>query len=296
MSRRILNRKQRFVLLKFLALLSLVRWYNILLIIISQYLTAIFILHPHTSKWQVILDHRLLLIAFASAFLIAAGYIINSFYDLEKDMVNQPKKIIFSRYISKWFSLNCYFLFNFIGLALSYFVNLRILLFNAIFLFGLWFYSHKLKKLTFIGNLCATILSIVPFFSICVYYNKINAIILTYVSFIFIIEFTREIIKDLEAMRGDVIFGYNTLPIAIGVRKTKMFLYFLMAVSFLPPLVLIHQLVDNEMIMIYFIVSAMLVALSAGRLNKASSFAAYHSINNMYKLIILLGIGSIIFV
>ena len=113
MSKSILSRSQRFVLLKFFALLSLVRWYNILLVAISQYLTALFILNSNESKLEVLLDYKLLLLSSASAFLIAGGYIINSFYDLEKDLVNNPKKIIFEKYISKWFSLNCYFLFQF---------------------------------------------------------------------------------------------------------------------------------------------------------------------------------------
>jgi 4-hydroxybenzoate polyprenyltransferase len=149
--------------------------------------------------------------------------------------------------------------------------------------------------LTFIGNLCATLLSIVPFFSICIYYNKINAFILAYVSFIFIIEFTREIIKDLEAMKGDVIFGYNTLPVAIGVKKTKLFLYLLMFLSLVPPFVVNWKL-DNVPILVYFLISTLLILVSAFRLKDAASFKSYHAINTMYKVILLLGIGSIIFV
>jgi 4-hydroxybenzoate polyprenyltransferase len=242
-----------------------------------------------------LLDYRLFFIALASAFLIAGGYIINSFYDLEKDLVNKPKSIIFERYISKWFSLNCYFLFSFIGLLFSYFVSLRILLFNGIFLFALWFYSHKLKKMTLVGNISATLLSIAPFFSVCIYYSKINLLILAYVSYIFIIELTREVIKDLEAVKGDVIFGYNTLPVVIGEKKTKYFLHLLMLVSLLPPVVLFYKL-NNPFMMIYFMASTLTIIYAAIKLPSANSFKAYHTINTLYKLIILSGIGSIVFI
>jgi 4-hydroxybenzoate polyprenyltransferase len=292
---RILTKNQRLVFIKLLTLLSLVRWYNILLIVISQYLTSLFILNQAGSWLHLLLDYRLFLIALASAFLIAGGYIINSFYDLEKDLVNKPKKIIFERYISKWFSLNCYFLFSFIGLLLSYFVSFKILIFNAIFLFAMWLYSHKLKKTTLVGNVSATLLSIAPFFSVCIYYGKINALILAYVSYIFIIELTREVIKDMEAIKGDVIFGYNTLPVVLGERKAKYFLHFLMALSLIPPLVLSCK-IDNFFIMGYFVISSMLILYAAFRLPKANSFSAYHFINTLYKFIILLGIGSIIFI
>ena len=294
MATNILTRSQRLLLLKILALLSLVRWYNILLVVISQYLTALFILNNDTPKLEVILDHRLLLLSAASAFLIAGGYIINSFYDLEKDLVNNPRKIIFEKYISKWFSLNCYFLFSFIGLLLSYFVGLKILLFNGIFLFLLWFYSHKLKKITIVGNISATVLSILPFFSICIYYNEINSTILLYVSFIFLVEMTRELMKDLEAIKGDVIFGYQTIPVALGIKKTKKFAYLLITLTFIPAaLILLHN--QSIFINIYFAISLALLAFCVFRLRSTKTSTGFHQINTIYKAIILFGIGSIIF-
>jgi len=289
-----LTRSQRLLLLKIFALLSLVRWYNILLIAVSQYLTALFILNNDNHKLDVLLDYRLLLISTASAFLIAGGYIINSFYDLEKDLVNNPRKIIFEKYISKWFSLNCYFLFSFIGLLLSYFVGLKILIFNGVFLFLLWLYSHKLKKITIVGNISATVLSIIPFFSICIYYNEINSTILLYVSFIFLVEMTRELMKDLEAIKGDVIFGYQTIPVALGVNKTKKFAYLLITLTFVPAaLILLHN--QSVFINIYFVISLTLLAFCVFRIRSAKTSAGYHQINTIYKAIILFGIGSIIF-
>ncbi|MGK0387221.1 MAG: 4-hydroxybenzoate polyprenyltransferase, partial [Patiriisocius sp.] len=80
-----LSRKQKHILLKFFSLFSVVRGYNILVIILAQYLTAIYILAPDLPLGKVLFDVNLLMLVLASAAAIAGGYIINSFYDSEKD-------------------------------------------------------------------------------------------------------------------------------------------------------------------------------------------------------------------
>lgn len=70
--------------MKIVSLFSVIRGYNIPIIIIAQYLSAIFILAPEKKPSHVILDIYLLLIVIATALTIASGYIINSFYDSKK--------------------------------------------------------------------------------------------------------------------------------------------------------------------------------------------------------------------
>jgi 4-hydroxybenzoate polyprenyltransferase len=71
---------------------SVVRGYNILVIVIAQYLTAIYILAHDKPLGEVLFDVKLLMLVLASATTIAAGYIINNFYDSEKDRINRPNK------------------------------------------------------------------------------------------------------------------------------------------------------------------------------------------------------------
>ena len=74
----ILTRKNKLVLLKLLSLFSVVRGYNILIIVLAQYLTSIFILAPHIPLNKVVFDPNLFVIVLATAGVIAAGYIINN--------------------------------------------------------------------------------------------------------------------------------------------------------------------------------------------------------------------------
>ena len=143
------KRQKRLVIIKVFALLSIVRWLNILLTIFAQYLAAVFILNPSKNYIEVLSNPKLHLMTFASAFIIAGGYIINSFYDLEKDLVNRPEKTLFGRIVSRQFCLNCYFLFNTIGLAIASLASWRMFLFYFLFSVGLWAYSHKFQKIPF---------------------------------------------------------------------------------------------------------------------------------------------------
>ena len=77
---------------KFFSLLSVVRGYNILILVAAQYLAAIFIFSPEASLRDVLLDFNLFFIVLATICVIAAGYIINNFYDAEKDRINRPLK------------------------------------------------------------------------------------------------------------------------------------------------------------------------------------------------------------
>ncbi|HBR53665.1 MAG TPA: ubiquinone biosynthesis protein UbiA, partial [Flavobacteriaceae bacterium] len=80
---------------------SIVRGYNILVIVLAQYLTSVYILAPNLPARTVLLDPNLLMLVLASASAIAGGYIINSFYDSEKDVINRPHKTMLDKLVSQ---------------------------------------------------------------------------------------------------------------------------------------------------------------------------------------------------
>ena len=76
-----MQREQKLLLLKIVSLFSVIRGYNIPIIIIAQYLSAIFIMAPEQRALSILLDFNIFILVFASAIAIASGYIINNFYD-----------------------------------------------------------------------------------------------------------------------------------------------------------------------------------------------------------------------
>ena len=69
-----LSRKQKHIMLKFFSLFSVVRGYNILVIILAQYLTSIYILAPELPLGDILFDVNVLMLVLSSAAAIAAGY------------------------------------------------------------------------------------------------------------------------------------------------------------------------------------------------------------------------------
>ena len=273
-------------------MLSLVRWYNVLLINIGLYLSAIFLLHT-SKEWLItLLDYKLHLSILSLSFLIMAGYIINAFYDFEKDLINNPKGTVFSRIVSKSFCLNTYFLFNFIGTMLAFFVGWKILLYNSILCFALWFYSHKLRKKPLIGELSASILTVAPFASLSIYYWKTDFKIILYIGFLFALTLTRETIKKLVGMKGDLIHGDQSVPILWGISKTKMLIALLMIASLLPIGVLFSEIKDRP-VFYYLIVCVTMIITALIMLIPAKNKKGFNSINIMYKIILVLSVFAI---
>ena len=283
----------RVIALKVISLLSLVRWYNILLLVVAQYLASLFIINEPSNWKEVVFDLNLLLLALSSSLIIAAGYIINGFYDSEKDMINKPNVAIFNQLVSKPFRLYCFFGFNALGVLIGSLISIEILVFQILFSIGLWFYSHKLKKMLFIGNISGTMLSIAAIFSICVYYHYITPFILLYIGFIFLIELTREIIKDMEARKGDLIMGYNTLPVEFGMKMTRLIVILLQLLTISIPFFW-YMIKGFSMIMLYFLCSAVLITGAMLLLVSSEQRNTYTWVNRIYKFILLTGIMSIV--
>ena len=93
---------------------SVVRGYNILIVVIAQYLASIYILAYDKPLSEVVFDLNLSFLVLASAATIAGGYIINNFYDSEKDLINRPIKSMIDKVVSQNTKLSLYFILNFI--------------------------------------------------------------------------------------------------------------------------------------------------------------------------------------
>ena len=124
-----MQREQKLLLLKIVSLFSVIRGYNIPIIIIAQYLSAIFIMAPEQRALSILLDFNIFILVFASAIAIASGYIINNFYDSQKDLINRPNKSMLDRLVSQKTKLQVYFTLNFIVALMAWFISWRVLMF-----------------------------------------------------------------------------------------------------------------------------------------------------------------------
>ena len=290
-----LSRKQKHVLLKFFSMFSVVRGYNILVIVIAQYLTSIYILAHDKTLRQVVLDLNLFTLVLASASVIAAGYIINNFYDSEKDLINRPNKSMLDRLVSQNTKLSFYFVLNFLAVVMASYVSFNAVLFFSIYIFGIWFYSHKLKKLPYIGNLTSAILTITPFFAIFIYYRNFETVIFVHATFLFLIVSMRELTKDLENIKGDLAQNYQTIPIVYGEKVSKIMLTILAFLTLIPTILLVSYFNIGHM-NYFFYLSAVLLLIFILFLWNSKTKIHYLILHNILKFIIVAGVFCIVLI
>ena len=291
-----LSRKNKLVLLKLASLFSVVRGYNILILFIAQYLASIYILAPEKPLREVLFDVNLFVLVIACTFAIASGYLINNFYDAEKDLINRPHKTLLDNYISQKTKLAIYFILNFLSVILASYVSFKAVIFFSLFIFFLWLYSHKLKKYPFIGTLVASILAITPFFAVFVYYHNFDMVIFVHGTFLFLIISIRELTKDLENLKGDLTQDYHTIPVVYGVKFSKIILSLLVALTLIPTLILISNKFEIGYMHYYFLLSFILMIIFLFFLWKSSSKLQYTLLHNLLKLIIVIGVFSILLI
>jgi 4-hydroxybenzoate polyprenyltransferase len=274
---------------------SVVRGYNILVILIAQYLTAVYILAHDKPVKEVVLDLNLLMLVLASAATIAGGYIINSFYDSEKDLINRPIKSRLDRLVSQNTKLSFYFVLNFVAVIMASYVSFKAVVFFSIYIFGIWFYSHKLKKLPFVGNLTSAVLTITPFFAIFMYYKNFEAVIFVHAIFLFLMISMRELTKDLENIKGDIAQNYITIPVAYGEKMSKIMLTLLAAATLIPMYLLLFRFEVGYMYL-FFYLSLFLLVLFLILLWRSTTKIQYLILHNILKFIILAGVVSILLI
>jgi 4-hydroxybenzoate polyprenyltransferase len=274
---------------------SVVRGYNILVVVLAQYLASIYIFAPDVPLKQVLFDVNLLMLVLASSAAIAAGYIINNFYDSEKDLINRPQKTMLDRLVSQNTKLSFYFVLNFLVLVFASYVSFRAVVFFALYIFAIWLYSHRLKKRPMVGNIVSAILTVTPFFAIFIYYSNFELVVFAHAVFLFLLVSMRELTKDLENIKGDLALDYRTVPVVYGERISKIMLSVVAVITIVWAFLLIFFFDIGHMYIFFYLCIVLLVVflLILWRSKRKIHFLLLH---NMLKLIIVGGIFSILLI
>lgn len=297
--------------------LRLIRFPNLAFIALTQYLfyhTIIIrqrIAHQDAVFGLDAENFNLLLLA---SFLIAAGgYVINDYFDINIDSINRPDRQVVERVIKRRWAMAWHIIFSLSGWILSIMLSNRLgnpfpALFNTAAIVLLWFYSTDFKKRLLIGNVVISLLT--SWVVLVLYVSEAgpglhpgNAVQTAYVTdiyksailfggFAFISSLIREAVKDLEDMEGDARYACKTMPIAWGVRSTKIYIgvWLIVLISSLAALSVYFILHGRWSISIYLSALVTLPALMVfQRLGKASNAADYKKVSTLIKGLMLTG-------
>ena len=294
------------------AFFKLIRWPNLVFIILTQLLFYYCIYDPlyQTSDYR-----KLTWLIVASVFIAAAGYIINDYFDLNIDQVNKPDKNIFVRTINRRWAIIWHFVFSLIGIVATViavgFSKWYLVLANLFCVALLWFYSTSFKRQVLIGNLVISILTawtvLILFFAYTEPHEAFMAnaasikffrLAFLYGGFAFVISLIREAIKDMEDIEGDARYGCKTLPIVSGLRTTKI--YTTVWIVVLSACLLVLQLYILQFgwwpavaYSIFFVIVPLLYVVL--KLSKAHNRQQFSNLSRLTKWIMFTGILSMIF-
>ena len=277
-----------------LGLLRLSRIPNLIVITLTQYLTAVFLIHLGDNVMDVFIDYRFFLLSLSTVMIAAAGYMINDYYDAKIDYVNRPKKVIVGRILDRRLVLILYSLFNSLGILIGLYLSWQIAVVHAFSSFLLWLHSNQLKRMPLFGNFVIGVLAGFSLLIVNIYYLEFNLLVVTYSFFAFFVNVAREILKDLEAIKGEEKFGSQALPIVLGMRKTKRFVYILVTISSVGLTAFLLR-VDNLTLIVYFIFLIPFFSYFIFLLVKADSQHKFAFLSDLVNFIMLTGILSMLF-
>ena len=295
--------------------LKLIRYKNLLMLAFMQLIFCFGFLKLEKidlslANWQYIL------LVLSTVCIAAGGYIINNIMDLDSDLENKPNDVVVGVSISENMAYNLYIGFTLIGVCIGYYLSNVIMRPSFLLVFILpsallYIYATTLKQIMIVGNMVvASMLSlsilIIGLFMIfpATYEGNVEkmrvvfSVLIDYAIIAFIINFIREIVKDLEDIAGDVQQGLRTLPIVIGENKTRKLVFIL---GFVPTILIIYyvynylfQLQYATVYILGFIVGPLLYFII--KIWSARTKKEYHHLSNVLKLIIFFGIISIMII
>lgn len=232
--------------------------------------------------------------------ITATGYWVNDAFDFKIDRENKPRKVIVNAHLSVKKVFTVYFAVLPILLGFSFWLQ-EIALFgvNLSAVALLFLYAWLLKRSTVIGNIVIALLTaMVVYYAALIYVPR--TAVMWMILFAFEVTFIREVVKDVEDIKGDLKFKLQTLPIRIGIQATKRVLiacYVVFIMSCYAPL--LEALVRKQAFdWDYLIGSVLLVQIPAiyllARIRKAEVAADFAWQSKMLKVLIFAGLISIL--
>lgn len=214
------------------AFFRLVRINNLLILALMQYCARIFIIGPKEIFLDIVFEPEIFCLSLSTIFIAAGGYIINDYYDIKIDMINKPERVVLNKTISRRAGLVLHLILNALALFLCVWkLTLNVAIFMFLCGMLLWWYSNSLKRTAFWGNFTISFLAFSSLSMLALFYQtRVNAI-LFFSFFAFLNTLIREIIKDMEDVKGDEIYGCKTLPIVYGIPFTKNILYLIILIN-----------------------------------------------------------------
>lgn len=291
------------------------------IIVLTQYLLRICIIGTYfgfSGVGPALSEFNFFLLVLSTVLIAAGGYVINDIFDVKTDEINKPDKILINKSIPISVAYRLYYSLTVAGTLIGFYVAFAVQYFILGFIFVatvllLWYYSSKYQKKVlwgniFISGLSAMVIIIVWLFElyalrvdILTYTDVmkqirvVSIIVAAYGLFALLVSMIREITKDVEDLEGDKSAAYTTLPIVVGVKKTKLLINVLIIASVLFLAIAMYLLYLKGIMLVFWYLLVAVQSLFLFLLYntiKAESKEDFQFLSNACKIIMVAGILS----
>ncbi len=236
--------------------LTLVRYKNLIIIALTFYSIRFFyfeLFGLSVTDYSLVIFERLdfFLLVLSTLFIAASGNVINDYFDIKADRINKPDKMIVGKYVSKRSAIKLQWILNSLAIIIAVYLSIKHRSFwfvgiHFVAINILWIYSMYYKRSFFIGNLVVALLTaLVPFISGIYFYLLQQDLFITkvihestfttwiqlvgsnggyiygFIFFAFIMNLSREILKDITDIKGDLELKAKTVAIVSGESKAR---------------------------------------------------------------------------
>ena len=314
--------------------LRLIRWNNLLIILLTQLLAWWCVIVPleqaDSTPLLLLSPANFTLLCLSTILIAAGGYIINDYFDIRIDAINKPDKVILEKQIPRRLAIIVHSALNAVALLMALVVGWQmsvpaLVLFQGACTFLLWRYSTTWKRQFMIGNVVVSLMTALSIITLIIYepglfvprsvipgwhaiigwpgmgYINPVAVLLLFSFFAFVLTWMREIVKDMEDYKGDAEDGCVTMPILWGIGKSIRFTRILGSVALAVILYCVYasfkldtRLGQSGFMPYYLLVLFGSIAGWLFFIDRKLTKQHFHKASNYLKIIMVLGIGSLI--
>lgn len=235
----------------------------------------------------------IILASVSGAFVTAGANAINDAFDIDIDRINKPERPLPLGLLTVHNAQSMWFLVSCLSICLNIFINIPafiIVLFSVVLLY---YYSARLKRTIILGNITVAFMTGMAFIYGGVVVGHTDRAVIPAI-FAFLINFAREIIKDVEDLEGDRKERAITLPVKYGIQHSlvlsTVILIVLVCFTFIVAEYSVYQIP-----FLYIVVLAdILIGISGVMIWRDSSPAQMKFVSTNLKLSMIIGLAAII--
>jgi 4-hydroxybenzoate polyprenyltransferase len=261
-----------------------------------------------------------IILVVSTVIIAAGGNIINDYFDVKADRINRPKKLIIGKHIKRRWAIINHWALNFIAFMMAIYLSYELSSFWYLFIHLLsinllWYYSVQLKRTVVLGNIVIAFLTALVPILVGIYYaqsydwsavKNIFPFRSEYVKyfpvylgvalglFAFLLNWTRELIKDIEDIEGDKILKARTLPIVHGIKTSKKLSYVILAAPVILTIAFFYlkreTLMDEMINFVPLLICGPALVLAYILIIKSKITTQFKNAHLILKLIMVLGI------